>query len=204
MGYEASFDFDLRIPAAKVEEMEKAYFLHEERTVSPIHRESSSFYKQCGFCEHFNDQWGDVVASEETPAPLEALASGTTRGDIFIMGCVSKRWRDWEEKTLEALAPFIQAGGTVGITGEDDYHGGWEFDGETMSSWDEESVKCSRVRELEAKEQELAELKAFLQEVALSHPGDETAATKMMKWIRVETHLGLLDSPIKQLARAAE
>jgi hypothetical protein len=192
MGYEASFSFDLRISADKVEEMEQAYFKAQKKTD----------YRPGDFCEHFNSEWGDGLAHEEAPVPLEALASGSTRGNILIIYSTFKKWRSWEEPMMESIAEFVDAGGSVEIHGEDAYKTNWCFDGECMTVEDEESIRCWRLRELEAKEKELEELKLFLESVRDWKKDCQTIASGWARWLKVEKKL--FAPALEQLAEQAE
>jgi hypothetical protein len=121
MGYEATFSFDLTIPAKHVEAAEE---IMTER--------ADSYWMDDGddFCSMFRCAWGeDVVAEEKTPPPLAALASGEVRGNIEISGVAYRKWRSWEEPLLDTLAPYIQDGGSISVEGEDDYATTWEFEG---------------------------------------------------------------------------
>lgn len=155
MGYNASFSFDLKISADKVAEMEKRYFVEQQKDDDPD-------YKPGDFCKHFNSQWGEDLCHEEAPAPLEALASGETRGDIFIFGEVYGRWGSWCDALMESIEEFIQDGGEVAICGEDGFKTNWTFDEGVMVTEDEEYIRVSRREELEGKEKELELVKTRL------------------------------------------
>lgn len=204
MGYEATFGFDLVIPAAEVEKMEHEYFRVYLEDDDPG-------YKPGDFCKHFNDAWGDYLAEEDKPVPLMALASGTTRGAIHITGYAHKKWRDWEEPLLESIAPYIQAGGTVEILGEDNYKTNWEFDGECMVREDEEYIRVSARQELEAKEKELEIVKARLERaegLLTEHlriaPLYGNGLTKGKHNQKIKEFLEEKKHPLEQLAECAE
>lgn len=200
MSYEATFDFDLCVPAAKVAAMEKEFF-------RVLREDDEPEFTPGSFCKEFNEHWGEGLAEEEDPAPLMALASESARGNIYISGVAYKKWRSWEESMMESIAEFIQDGGTVSIDGEDDYRGGWEFDGECMSEWAEEYIHTERREELEGKEKELEEVKARLEqaeELLIHHISLGRIERKTIDLLG-QTEAFLKErSALNQLAEAAE
>ncbi|HUW11069.1 MAG TPA: hypothetical protein VM537_15165, partial [Anaerolineae bacterium] len=152
------------------------------------------------------EQWGEEMASEDVPNPLLALASGSARGDIYISGGVNRNWRDWEEPMMELLAPFIQAGGSVSIDGEDSFRTNWVFDGECMTRDDEEYICCSRLQELEAKEKELEIVKARLAKAGEMLANHARAFRSLnIKSVAQEIEDFLKETPaLEQLAECAE
>lgn len=142
MGYHADFQFDIKIPAEKVEEAEQALADHFEiqeqiRRQRYEDRNALENYESDlpprNIVQCFTELWNDIEAEEEKVAPLVALASGTVRGDVYISGYVNKKWRDWEEPMLEVIAPFVKAGSSITVKGEDDDCScEWRFNGEAM------------------------------------------------------------------------
>jgi len=171
MGYHADFDFDLTIPAEHVAKAELALYhsLSECRHESPRDCLGDCFDFEVidgTFCAKFDDEWGEALTEEEEISPLEALASGVTRGAIHITGWAGKKWGSWEEPLLDALAPFIENGGTVTVKGEDsDTPSEWYFDGNARHErhyglilHDEENALLAKARRLEETEAILREI----------------------------------------------
>jgi hypothetical protein len=198
MGYQADFGFDITILAKHVEAAEVVAREH-------LRKEFGNQVTEDGkdISNVFRYAWGqDLEVHEESPAPLLALASGSTRGDIRISGYVNKKWRDWEEPLMDELAPFIEAGGIIRIDGEDDYRGGWSFDGKTSNEWSEVYIDTADLKKLEEQAKELEIVKARLHVAeALLREAKPRASIALDAKI---TAYFKEPSPLEQLAKVAE
>ena len=69
-------------------------------------------------------------AAEETdqPSPVEQLASGVQFSDVTVMYFQGEKWGD-DERLWRVLAPFIEDGGAVEMTGEDSTLWRYRFEG---------------------------------------------------------------------------
>lgn len=166
MGYEATFGFDLIIPAEFVVQAEEA--LRAELTGGQIMPDSDRA-EAAGFCEMFNDAWGETLAVEQKPQPLMSLATLAARGDITIDGYAYKKWRSWEEGTMDVLAPFITEGGTVDIEGEDGEASKWEFVDGLRHDIELVRVAAPDLQRLEEIEKSHKQAVALLEEIRDSH-----------------------------------
>lgn len=175
MGYMMYMEFDFHITATKVDEAERV-FRKALKDNGCNYRED----EQLPLAELINEWFGDdEIAVEEKPNPLVSLASLQTRGDINVNSGSHRKWRNQEE-LLQALAPYVTAGGTVRCDGEDDYRGGYSFDGKGIEEWTEEYVTDSQLKtfddnakRLTEAEELLTELRVFLDEDYLTKKIDE-------------------------------
>jgi hypothetical protein len=197
MGYYADFEFDLVIPAEHVEAAEKAMI------ESLVEGKQLNVGECSNICEAFNSCW-EHIAYEKEPVPLMALVSGTARGAVHIEGHAGKKWRDWEEPMLDAIAPFVKKGSTVTVKGEDfDAPSEWVFDGEVRYQEDYENIRCEERAELLAKAARLEKAEALLRRL---HDWNHVAmgGFESKVWDDLDSFLPSEASPLEQLAKAAE
>jgi len=205
MGYHGEFGFNIVIPAKHVEEAEQVLYkqlgLLDGQVETP---------KEGGFCDVFNEHWGDTwsdepYAEERKPSPLHALADGQFRGEITIFGHTTKKWRDWEQPLVEALAPYVEAGGTISVKGEDwECASIWAFDGKTVVVDEYTPTSTKELEELRAKAERLKEAEAMLGELRYAFSRDPSKEErKVIK--NIENFLSCKARPaLEQLAECAE
>ena len=177
MGYMMYMEFDLHIAAIKVDEAERVFRKALNDNGCSGRGDAEKYPLAWLITEWLGED--DSIATEEKPNPLVALASLQTRGDINVDGGSHRKWRNQEE-LLQALAPYVTAGGTVRCDGEDDYRGGYSFDGKGIEEWTEEYVTDSQLKtfddnakRLTEAEELLTELRVFLDEDYLTKKIDE-------------------------------
>jgi len=184
MGYDADFSFDFTIPSAKVDQAEKALLAHianSSKSDNPNYDNLDWILTETDsktLAALFNAAWHADVAFEQEIAPLVALATLSTRGDIVFSDYVSKSWREYEEPILDVLAPFVEDGGTVRYKGED-------FDCEQVWTF-KDGVRRAPINDVFDKatvEETLAKLKRALSLLtdAVTFCGEDSALTKMIQ-----------------------
>ena len=208
MGYNAEWSFNIEIPAAKVAE---ATLTAAKAIDRHTYDDDDNEIVTETLVELFEQVFGcDCDAFFEEQTPLQQLADAAnpeqTVGAFKVEGYAHGKWRDDEEPMLEAIAPYVKAGSTVHVRGEDyDCPDEWVYTDGKLDKSGSVVIRRRRHEELEAKEKKLDKLLPLVTEY-LDLRSKMTDGTRLGRLRRQLTDV-LSDkepSALTQLAEVAE